>query len=106
MARKRQRLAAAMIILLLKKKKRSTWVRDWILKRREAGAFYNLLNELNIEDAQQYFNFTRMTAIDLEVLILKVGPIIKKQDTRFRESISPKERLLLTLRFLASGMYI
>ena len=44
-----------------------------------------------------------MTAVDVEILLQKVGHIIKKEDTRMRDSISPKERLILTLRFLASG---
>lgn len=32
-----------------------------------------------------------------------VTPLIKKQETRFRESISPGQRLAVTLRFLATG---
>jgi hypothetical protein len=37
-------------------------------------------------------------------LILEmVTPIIKRRDTLMRDSISPAERLALTLRFLATG---
>ena len=36
-------------------------------------------------------------------LIEKVAPLITKQDTRLRKSISAQERLAVTLRFLASG---
>ncbi|CAF4793591.1 unnamed protein product [Pieris macdunnoughi] len=32
-----------------------------------------------------------------------IGPVIKKTDTKFRNAISVKERLSITLRFLASG---
>ncbi|XP_034192568.1 uncharacterized protein LOC117609916 [Osmia lignaria lignaria] len=103
MPRRRERVAAAIMLLLNKKKKRSVWVRQWISRRPEFGCFHNLLRELQIEDGQQYFNFIRMTAVDVEILMQKVGHIIKKEDTRMRDSISPKERLILTLRFLASG---
>ena len=32
-----------------------------------------------------------------------VAPTIQKQDTKFREAISSEERLVVTLRFLATG---
>ncbi|XP_029054896.1 uncharacterized protein LOC114882183 [Osmia bicornis bicornis] len=103
MPRRRERVAAAIMLLLNKKKKRSVWVRQWISRRPEFGCFHNLLRELQIKDGQQYFNLLRMTAVEVEVLLQKVGHIIQKEDTRMRDSISPKERLILTLRFLASG---
>ena len=39
----------------------------------------------------------------MEHLLTLVGPLIQKKDTRFRQAISASERLMLTLRFLASG---
>lgn len=38
----------------------------------------------------------------LELLHL-LTPLIKKQDTFLRQSITPHERLTVTLRFLATG---
>ena len=38
-----------------------------------------------------------------EHLLSLVGPVIMKEDTNFRKAISASERLMLTLRFLASG---
>ena len=38
-----------------------------------------------------------------EHLLSLVGPVIQKQDTHLRESISAEERLVVTLRFLSSG---
>ncbi|KAI0242651.1 hypothetical protein LSAT2_012155, partial [Lamellibrachia satsuma] len=49
-------------------------------------------------------NFLRMQQPQFDELLAKVTPIIEKRDTRMRESISPAERLAITLRFLASGM--
>ena len=39
----------------------------------------------------------------MDHLLNLVGPLIQKRDTNFRKSIPPSERLMLTLRFLASG---
>lgn len=43
-----------------------------------------------------------MSALDFEHLLEKITPIIKKKDTVMRNSIPPGERLVLTLRFLAT----
>ncbi|XP_023312264.1 uncharacterized protein LOC111692469 [Anoplophora glabripennis] len=85
------------------KKRRRFWVRDWILRREKYGAYNKLIRELKIEDAQQFKNFIRMSAVDFEELLSKVGRIIQKEDTHLRASISPSERLMVTLRFLATG---
>ena len=47
--------------------------------------------------------FLRMSPERFEHLLSLVGPLIQKEDTRFRRSISPEERLAVTLRFLATG---
>lgn len=101
--------AAAYIILSHKRRKqtkRKCWVRPWLEKRMAQGAFENLLKELRIEDQHGFFNFIRMNALSFEFLLEQVAPIIKKEDTHFRQAISPAEKLMVTLRFLASGMYI
>lgn len=48
-------------------------------------------------------NFCRMKTTDFELLLNKIAPTISKKDTSFREAVPAAERLLLTLRFLASG---
>ncbi|KAF2896396.1 hypothetical protein ILUMI_09779 [Ignelater luminosus] len=86
-----------------KKKNRGGWVREWVLRRENYGTYNNLLNELRIEDAQQFKNFIGMLAVDLEELFSKAGTRIKKQDTHLRASISPRERMVvITLRFIAT----
>ncbi|KAJ8897960.1 hypothetical protein PR048_003318 [Dryococelus australis] len=79
------------------------WARELIKRREEHGACTNLLKEIQIEHAQQYGNFTRMTAENLEVLLLKIGSQISKMDTVIWKAVPAKDRLLVTLRFLASG---
>lgn len=49
--------------------------------------------------------FLRMTSTDLENLIQIIGPSIQKKNTNFRNAISVTERLVITLRFLATGEY-
>ncbi|KAG8180961.1 hypothetical protein JTE90_024710 [Oedothorax gibbosus] len=44
-----------------------------------------------------------MSASDLETLLRMIGPSIEKKATSMRDPISSKERLVVTLRFLASG---
>lgn len=79
-----------------KKKTRNVWQRKLFCLRND-----NLL--LTEMDSLHLQNFTRMTSEDFEKLITLVGPKIMKQDTKFRKAIPVKDRLALTLRFLASG---
>lgn len=48
-------------------------------------------------------NFTRMSLSDFEMLLGLIGPSIKKEETKFRHPFEPQRRLLVTLRFLATG---
>ena len=49
------------------------------------------------------YRYLRMSPERLEHLISLVGPFIAKQDTRLRKAIPVAERLVLTLRYLATG---
>lgn len=91
------------------RKKPRYWVSS-LLKRRNNYDTEELLHDLKTDDVglngelrSSFHNFTRMTSIDFEVLINLVGPKIAKQNTNFRDAISVKDRLAVTLRFLASG---
>lgn len=100
----KRKIAACVIILMSKKKKkRSVWVREWILRREKYGVYNQLMSELSIEDPAQFSNFLRMKPTDFEKIACKIGPLISKQDTKFRKAISVTERLAVTLRYLASG---
>ena len=57
----------------------------------------------NIEFLISYFSFFRISPERMEHLLFLIGPLIQKQDTNFRKAIPAPERLMLTLRFLASG---
>ena len=83
-----------------RKRKRTVWVQPWLSSRSTHGAYYALLQEL---DTRSFKNFLRMDRDSFELLHEKVSPTIQRQDTAMRLSISPEERLAMTLRYLATG---
>ena len=83
--------------------KRNCWVKNWVRRRDRQGAYTQLICELQLEDAQQFRNFTRMSAVEVQSLVNMLGPVIGKQDTAMRNAISVEERAMVTLRFLATG---
>lgn len=62
-----------------------------------------MLNDLSIENSGKFENFCRMSAEGFEFLLNLIGADITKETTHLRKSVSAKERLAITLRFLASG---
>ncbi|KAL4148743.1 hypothetical protein QTP88_002911 [Uroleucon formosanum] len=61
------------------------------------------LEEQDYADAQQFKNFIRMSAVQFEMLLDLIKHQIVKQGTQLREAIPVHDRLMVTLRFLASG---
>ena len=57
-----------------------------------------------MEDESEFRSMFRMNAENFQFLLdLEVGPSIAKQDTLMRESVSARERLEITLRYMATG---
>ncbi|KAJ6649068.1 Protein ALP1-like, partial [Pseudolycoriella hygida] len=84
----------------LKRRKRRWGVHPINQMRKELGHFENLVNEMLIHDHDKFFNFTRMSPNIFDVLLDLISPKI----TKFAPNAIPsKFRLLLTLRFLATG---
>ncbi|XP_070179218.1 sugar-phosphatase AraL-like isoform X3 [Littorina saxatilis] len=61
------------------------------------------MQEMMAEDTDSYTNFVRMDPASFHRLLELVEPLLRKQETIMRQSISAAERLAVTLRFLASG---
>nr|CAI5843684.1 unnamed protein product [Callosobruchus analis] len=59
--------------------------------------------KIDADDTILFQNFTRMSRTDFENLLELVTPHIQRQDTNYHDSISPRMRLAITLRFLATG---
>ncbi|KAK5648293.1 hypothetical protein RI129_003185 [Pyrocoelia pectoralis] len=87
-----------------KRVKKTMWCRKWLQRRAEGQGVLTMLNdELLNEDPASYRNFLRLTSEQFDILLVKIGSHITKQDTVKRESISVRSRLEVTLRFLATG---
>lgn len=84
-----------------KKRKRRYWVKHW-LDRRSDYSHVNLIEELRV-CPEDYNNYLRMPPVLYEELLSLITPLIKKEDTHMRQSISPHERLTVTLRYIATG---
>ena len=95
--------AAVYIALRMKVKKKKCRVKDWVKRRYPLGAHTQLVSELQLEDAQQFWNFTRMSAVEVQSLVNMMGPIIGKQYTCMRNACSAEERVIVTLCSLATG---
>ncbi|CAB4013843.1 Hypothetical predicted protein [Paramuricea clavata] len=73
------------------------------MRRQGQGAYANLVKELNAEEPEQFRQYHRIDRQSFESILTMVNPLIVKQDTQMRFSISPRERLTVTIRFLATG---
>jgi hypothetical protein len=69
----------ALAINKRRKVKRKCWVKDWVKRRCQLGAYMQLISELQLEDAHQFRNFTRMSAVEVQSLVNMLGPVIGKQ---------------------------
>ncbi|XP_050676764.1 uncharacterized protein LOC126973480 [Leptidea sinapis] len=79
----------------IKKKPRRFWIRKMYERRHQYGN--RLLGDLVYD--QTVHNFTQ----EFENLCSLLSDKIKKCDTKYREAITVNERVLITLRFLATG---
>ncbi|XP_063788473.1 uncharacterized protein LOC134943713 [Pseudophryne corroboree] len=65
-----------------------------------------LLDEIRDNNPDDYRNFLRMTDDTFQELLRLVIPLIQKRDTKWRVPIPADERLVATLRFLATGQLL
>lgn len=103
-------LKAAVFSLMLitsiessQKKTRRWWVRPWIEERTKKGNLHLVHEEFQNKDPEQFKTFLRMNQLCFNKLLMLVTPLIRKQDTVMREAISARDKLTVTLRFLATG---
>lgn len=85
------------------KKRRRVWTKDWIARRQQEGFYVKLLVELRAGEPELYHIFLRMDSKQFDDLLALVTPHIQKENTNMRPSISTGERLVLTLRYIATG---
>lgn len=84
-------------------RRRRFWVSPWVARRDEQGASSSLLQEWAEETPEDYRNHLRVDREQFEFLLGRVGPVIQRKDTRFRDAIPARVKLQMTLRYLATG---
>ena len=77
-------------------------MKNW-LRRRQDCTHERLLQELRLNEPDDYRNFLRMDSTTYDELLAMVTPIIQKEDTVMRYAITTSQRLSITLRCLATG---
>jgi hypothetical protein len=104
--------AAVVIFILIRKKNKRTrrfWVRPSLQNRKWQNGTV-MIEEYKKDDVgcqrlrnSMFFGFLRMTYEDFEFLLESTEVYISKKNTGWRKAIPAKERLAVTLRFLATG---
>ncbi|KAJ8939901.1 hypothetical protein NQ318_023242 [Aromia moschata] len=82
-------------------KRKKCWVNAILAKRNEFGEFHHLWDDLK-KDEKKFFDYYRMNQNTFNYILDAIREEIKKM-SNFRETISPEERLSVTLRYLATG---
>ena len=86
-----------------KRKKRYAWVKPWLQRREQFGAYDTLLRELRSEDESEYRTFLRMSPAAFDEVLDMLEGDITKENTVMRAAVPAKIKLAATLRFLATG---
>ena len=108
---KNQRLARSALALIVRnklkrKKDRPRWSLPHVEHHDQESASVLLLPTLREQEGEGRFrSFTRLTPALFETLLGKITDNIRKKDTNWRKSVRPREKLEVTLRFLATGIF-
>lgn len=96
-------LVAATVVAITpikkERKKRKEWAKFY-LKDRESYSHMRLIKDLDDEDFRIYL---RMSSDSFGELLELVKPYITKTNTVMRKAVTAEERLVATLKYLASG---
>ncbi|XP_040278166.1 uncharacterized protein LOC120993762 [Bufo bufo] len=105
---RRRRVAALVAAIDLERlrrrrdSRRRFWVHPVIANRQERGQFWALYANLRGHE-DKFFDYTRMSIHSFDELLVLLSPHLQRQDTFMRDCIPPVERLVITLRYLATG---
>lgn len=106
-SKKKVKIAIACLLILRRRRRRRRqrkfWIRSWIERRQEQGAYANLVHELKNEDPNMYKRYFRMDPDNFQHILAMIRYKITKQETNMRKPVSPAERLAVTLRYLVTG---
>ena len=77
---------------------RRWWVHDINESRNIESEYHTLLPRLK-NDQAKFLNYFRMNEEKFYGLLARIESCIKHQNTNYRDSICPEERLVITLRY-------
>ena len=90
--------------LFKKKQVKRFWRRGIFRDRKLYSEYYTLYQQLRNSDRELHYRYLRMSKERFDHLLTLIRDKITKNDTKLREAITAEERLVITLRYLASGM--
>ena len=76
---------------------RSVWVREPLLERQRHGE-YQAMAIAEHENPDEFYSAYRMIPERFDELLISLTPRLERQNTNYRFSIPPAERLALTIR--------
>ncbi|XP_073494010.1 uncharacterized protein [Phyllobates terribilis] len=85
-----------------RRRPKKIWVHPILQERTDKGHFNVLYQDLR-SFPEKFKQFCRLNIIAFDRLLSLMSPDLDFQDTVMRRAISAEERLLITLRFLATG---
>jgi len=74
------------------------------IRRRCFSFNYKTLPKLNSRDPKAFKRYMRFSVKHYEDLLQNLKPLLQKQPTRFRLSLSPELKLQVPIRYLATGL--
>ena len=93
---------ARLHILQQRRPRTRIWARPMLLERNQnASQLMRAILEEELDNT--VINFMQLVREDFAYLLTVITPRIRRQDTYMRDAIIPKDKLIITLRFLASG---
>ena len=85
-----------------KRRRHRWWVKPIIAQRNQEGSMRILLSK-GPSDGFYYEHYLRMSKENFIFLLEKIESHLQKPDDKYRKSITPSEKLSVTLRYLATG---
>ena len=90
-------MALALLYLSTIPKRKEVWVQPFLQQRVDRGAQSTIVRDLQMLEGR-FNEYFRMSRTQFDVILTAIAVKIKKQDTMFRRSIPPEERLAICLR--------
>ena len=75
---------------------RDYWVHPINIERPHKGEFNTHYADLQL-CKDRFFEYYPMTLLQFDYVLEKIAPLIRKQDTHFRESVCPEEKPVITI---------